>query len=163
MSRPDYEILPDVNEIMEKLVEKYPIVFPGYDSNNVFVVFTKGKKYRKVVKVRSVRYPYSVKIKQPYVMEVFKDTWDEITQKQKNLSVFRSMLHIPEGGFDSESNFFGKIRKPDYEMFVEELSVSGGVPGWLDDDSDAKDPMDKPGTDGKERKPVTKGDVENIK
>jgi hypothetical protein len=76
-----------------------------------------------------------------YIIEVADETWSEMGEKKKRLSVFHTMCAIPEGAFDAQSENYAKIRRPDYEMYAEEFAVTGGVPNWLDND-DARDPID---------------------
>ena len=100
-----------------------------------------------------------------YFVEVMDDTWRDLSQKQKNLAVFHIMCSIPQGGFDPESKKYAGKRKPDYEIYAEEYAVSGGVPNWLENDVESRDPVDVANgmmDDDIERVPVTKEDVAAI-
>jgi hypothetical protein len=77
-----------------------------------------------------------------YIAESTDGVWKKLDQKRKNLSVFRIMCAIPQGGFDEQSKAYGKIKKPDIQMFTMEFAASGGVPNWEENPA-AKDPMDQ--------------------
>jgi hypothetical protein len=160
----DYEINPEVSDIMEALIEEFPVVFEGFNVSQVGYVSTKNKKVRnrKGMKLHSVRYPFDVWIDKAYVVEIFHDTWIAMTPKQKNLAVFHIMCMVPEGGFDEQSKNYAKQKRPDYQMFAEEFAVSGGVPDWDINDS-ARDPMEvKEENDGVNRIPVTAKHISEV-
>lgn len=161
MARPDFEVTNEIQDIMERIAETFPRVFPGFDVNKIGSLFTKDKKARKPIRVISVGYPRDVWIDKTYIVEVFDEAWKEMTPKQRNLAVFHSMCFIPEGGFDAESSAYGKKRRYDYEMFAEEFAVTNGVPNWLEND-DARDVFDAAEeTKGDLKYPVTVDDVAN--
>lgn len=158
----DYEVRQDVTDIMEKMVEAFPQVFREFDTNQIFCVHTKGKsKDKKPIALKPVRYPYDVLIDRVYIAEVAGESWNEMDPKRRNLSVFHIMCSIPEGAFDPESKNYGKVKKPDYELYAEEFAVSGGIPDWMNNE-DAKDPIGKKEDDGIERNPVTVQGVANV-
>ncbi len=159
----DYEVNNEVQDIMEKILTKFPKVFPGFDTNKIGCVFTKEKKSRKAIKILPVGYPRDVWIDKVYIVEVFNDVWGELNPKQRNLAVFHAMCAVPEGGFDPESSSYGKKRKYDYEMYAEEFAVTNGVPNWMEND-DARDVFDAATqTDGDLKVyPVTASDVSGV-
>lgn len=141
----DYGTTPEVRDIVEGFVKKFPRVFEGFMVDDVFFIVTKKKKPsgRFPVKVKAIPYPYYVSSGQAYVFEAFETKWEELTKKQKNLAVFHAMCAVPVGGFDPASKKYGKIVKPDFEIYRYEYAVSGGVADWLEDDKDrARDPME---------------------
>lgn len=141
----DYGTSPEVQDIVEGFVKKFPRVFEGFIPDDIFFIVTKKKKPsgRFPVKVKAIPYPYYVISGQAYVFETFDEKWKKLTKKQKNLAVFHAMCAVPVGGFDPASKKYGKIVKPDFEIYRYEYAVSGGVPDWLEDDEDrARDPMD---------------------
>ena len=149
----DYTVCPEVTDIMEAILKKFPTVFPGFDVNKIGCVHTASKKNpKKPIKITSVRYPYDVWIDKTYIVEVMEDTWQEMSDKQKNLAVFHIMCAIPDGAFDEQSKEYGKKKRPDYEMYAEEFAVTGGVPNWMEND-EANDPLAKKGKTG--RTPIT--------
>jgi len=153
----DYEVRNDVSDIMETMVKSFPQVFRGFDVNQVFCVYTKDKQdFKKPLKIRPIRYPFDILATKVYIIEVADGTWKDLDQKRKNLTVFHTMCSIPEGAFDEESKYYAKVKKPDYELFAEEFSVSGGIPNWMENDS-ASDPMEKI-----ERIPVTIDGIANV-
>jgi hypothetical protein len=138
----DYHTSREVADIMEGIIETHPRIFPGFDLNKMGFVHTQGKKGKKnPIKIKAVRYPHDVWMSQTYIVEVAEDTWKEMGEKKRRLSVFHTMCAVPDGGFDQQSDNYAKIRKPDYEMYAEEFAVSGGVPNWHEND-DARDPME---------------------
>ena len=156
----DFNVSPEVTDIMVKMTEKFPKVFPGFDTQQITVSHTNGKTCsRKPLKIYPIKYPYSVLIDKAYIIEVAQDTWQEMNDKQKRLAVFHTMCAIPEGAFDSTSKNYAGKKKPDYEIYDAEFAVSGGVPNWMDNE-EAQDPLEQP-TPKKAtgRVPVTKEDI----
>jgi hypothetical protein len=137
----DYYSDPEVKLIMEKFINKYPSIFEGFNVDQMNVVYTKGKKAKKPIRVIPVRYPYDVYVNKPYIVEVFETWWAKLSQVQKNLAVFHVMCAIPKGGFDEQSSHYAKKAKPDIEMYLTEFVASGGIPNWLENPS-ASDPME---------------------
>lgn len=162
----DYEVRPEVTDIMEQMIEGFPMVFEGFDVNLVLATHTKGKENdKKPLKLVAVKYPQSIVTDKVYIVEVMEDTWKNLSQKQKNLAVFHIMCSIPPGAFDPESKKYAGKRKPDYEIYAEEYAVSGGIPNWLENDVESRDPIDVANGEVPEeieRKPVTKEDIEAI-
>lgn len=174
----DYGTSPEVRDIVDGFVKKFPRVFEGFMADDVFFIVTKKKKPsgRFPIRVRAIPYPYYVSSGQAYVFETFETKWEKMTKKQKNLAVFHAMCAVPVGGFDPASKKYGKIVKPDFEIYRYEYAVSGGVPDWMEDDKDlARDPMEVNAEEvrveteegeedpippsGSSRKPVTAGDI----
>jgi hypothetical protein len=137
----DYTVSPEVTDIMEKILERFPTVFPGFDVNKIGSIHAHDKESKKPIKLTAVKFPYDVYCEKTYICSVSDGTWKDLTQKQKNLAVFHIMCSIPEGGFDSESNKYGRVLRPDIQVFSEEFAVSGGVPNWMEN-PDATDPME---------------------
>ena len=162
----DYEVRPEVTDIMEQMIEGFPNVFEGFDVNLVLASHTKGKENdKKPLRLVAVKYPHSVMTDTVYIIEVMDDTWMKLSQKQKNLAVFHIMCSVPPGAFDPESKKYAGKRKPDYEIFAEEFAVSGGIPNWLENDVESRDPIDVANGDVAEeieRKAVTKEDIAAI-
>ncbi len=161
----DWEVAPEVTNIMSKMVDKFSELFSGFDVKKVGCVFTTGKKVRKRVPidVRAVSYPNYVWLDLVYTFDINKNHWYELDDKRKNTSVFHAMLSIPESGFDEESKFYAKKRRPDFNIFIEEYHVTGGILDWMEDD-ESKDPMEIENSkdDGIERRPVTVDDIEQV-
>ena len=140
----DYVITPEINDIMEDIVEAYPQVFEGFDSAKIGATITANKKGKRPVRISSVRYPVNIWCNKVYIVEAFQDQWVTMDQKQKNLAVFHVMCAVPEGGFDENSKNYGRKKKPDYEVFMEEFAVTGGVPNWMENPA-ARDPIEVAG------------------
>lgn len=137
----DYSTDSEVKDIMERLYAKFPLVFAGLKVNEIHFIKTKGKKSRFPIKIRRIGYPLEVFAGKPYLVEVFNDLWVEMNEKKKNLAVFKMICAIPEGAFDPLSKSYGKLVKPDYDMYRLEFAASGGVPDWMENGT-ARDPMD---------------------
>lgn len=152
----DFFVNSTVNEIMEKICKKFSHVFEGFDVTQISCVHTKDKvDTKKPLALKSVPYPYSVWLTHTYIIEVADKTWIELSDRQRNLAVFHTMCAFPDGAFDPESKNFGRIKKPDYEMYAEEYALTGGVANWMENE-DVKDPLS--GT----RKPVTPETVASV-
>ena len=139
----DYGSDPEVRDIMERFLKKFPRVFEGFDLDEIGFVVTKKKKTKdgKPINLRTVPYPQYVFSGKTYIVEVMETVWAEMKPKQKNLSVFHTMCAIPVGGFDPGSSAYGKKVKPEIIMYRLEYCATGGVTNWMEDDS-ATDPMD---------------------
>lgn len=133
----------EVQDIMERIVDKFPAVFDSFDTSGIHFIRTETTKEKKgpAVKLRSVTYPMEVFVGKPYIVETFSKNWEKLNSKQRNLAVFHVMCAIPIGGFDPESNKYAKKSKPDYEMYRLEFAVAGGIPDWQENDA-ANDPLD---------------------
>jgi hypothetical protein len=139
----DYYSDPEVKDIMQAFCDRFPGMFDTFDVDGFNVVFTKKKKSTFPVKLHSVGYPSHVFTNgKPYILEVFESFWKDMTQRQKNTSVFHIMCAVPEGGFDEQSKMYAKKLKPEVCMFMLEFAATGGVPNWFEN-PDAKDPMER--------------------
>lgn len=171
----------EVQDTMEAIIERFPMMFDGFDTSKIGFVTTKSKKKGKAtgpaLKLVKVGYPHNVWLSKAYIVEAGEGAWKKMDTKRKNLSVFKIMCAIPVGGFDEQSKAYGKVLPPDYKMFMREFAASGGVPNWEENPA-AKDPMEQtpeevaqaiptveaiPAEDGVERKAVTPGDVASVK
>lgn len=139
----DYTTDPEVKDIVERYVKKFPQIFGGFKIDEIFFIVTQKKRLsgKFPIKVKTVPYPHYVSSGFTYVFETYETKWEKLNQKQKNLSVFHAMCGIPQDAFDPLSTYYGKIAKPDYEIYQFEYAASGGVPNWQEDDS-ARDPME---------------------
>lgn len=138
----DFYSDPEVKDIMERFLDRFPGMFEGFNPDEINVIFTEKKKSQVPIKLKSVTYPMDVYISKPYIMEVFDTWWSDMNEKQKNLAVFHIMCMVPEGGFDETSDCYAKRRKPDINMFMLEFAACGGVADWFNNPS-AKDPMER--------------------
>ncbi len=188
----DYGSGKEVEDIMERFLERFPQMFEGFKTEGIHFIKTEGKKKSKrPINLRTVGYPFEPYVGRPYIVEVFALFWSRMTQKQKNLAVFHVMCAIPQGGFDPQSKYYAKKNKPEIEMFKLEFAATGGIPDWWDNPA-ACDPMERTpeqvaeslpgveaipadsdgesgdggegseGSDGVTRIPVTKEDIENV-
>ena len=164
----------EVQDIIEKFLEKFPQIFQGFDTNGIGFVMTKKKKSKVPIKLVSVGYPLDVFTNKTYVIEVFDNLWATMDEKKRNLSVFHIMCAIPEGAFDEQSKNYGKKLAPEIKMYMKEYAASGGVPNWMENPA-AADPLQRTADemekdvpmvqaikedDGVERSPVTQESIE---
>ena len=137
----------EVQDIMEAYLERFPTMFEGFDVSKIGFVMTKKKAKKsdagqRALKMHRVPYPHNVWVSKAYIVEGSDSVWKRMDKKRKNLSVFRVMCSIPAGGFDEQSKAYGKVKKPDIQMFTLEFAASGGIPNWEENPA-AKDPMDQ--------------------
>jgi len=138
----DFRSDPEVRDIMERFVTKFPIVFEGFDVDGIKFISTQKKKASGgALKLRTVAYPLEVFVGAPYVVEMFEDAWNQMSAKLKNTAVFHIMCAFPDGAFDPASKYYGKKVKPQIVMYDMEFAVTGGSTHWMEDPK-AKDPMD---------------------
>ena len=161
----DYIISGEVSTLMEEMVDGFPALFDGFDVSRIACLMTQKKKSKVAVKLHNIGYPKDVLSDKVYIVEVFNDSWKNMDQKKRNLALFHAMCGVPAGGFDELSKNYGKKKKPDYSMYLEEFAVSGGVPNWMENDA-AQDPMDLAAEiakdDGVQRSALTPSDVANV-
>ena len=172
----DYASGREIQDIMEKFLEKFPQIFEGFDTAKMGFVMTKKKKSKVPVKLVRVGYPVDVFLDKAYIVEVFEKMWKTLDEKKRNLAVFHIMCAVPDGAFDEQSNNYGKKLQPEIKMYMREYAACGGVPNWMENPA-AADPLERsmedikadvPGVeaipdeedDGVERNPVTKEAVE---
>lgn len=137
----DYFSDGEVKDIMERIVERFPTMFVGFDSENISFITTKKKRSAKAIRLISVAYPMEAIINKPYIVETYDARWKPLTPKQKNLAVFHIMCAIPEGGTNTTTKQYGKKVKPEITMYMREFAASGGVPNWMENPA-AVDPME---------------------
>ena len=144
----DFESDREVCDIMEATVSRFPEMFEGFDTSKIGFVKTLKKKgsAKKAIKIHKVAYPNSVWMTQAYVCETNSAAWTKMDQTRKNLSVFKAMCSIPNGGFDDQSKSYGKVLKPDISMFTLEYGASGGIVHW-EENPVATDPMQTEASD----------------
>ena len=175
----DFRSDPEVRDIVERFLKRFPRVFAGFSVADVGFVVTEKKKgpAKHPVKVRAVSYPNFVFAGVTYIFETFDKKWKELNKKQRNIAVFHAMCSIPIGGFDPASKVYGKILKPDFELYRQEYAATGGVADWFEDER-ARDPMEidadevlVPGEEEEEdpipdegggKHPVTAGDIAEV-
>jgi hypothetical protein len=137
----DYYSDGEVKDIMERIVERFPSMFEGFDSEAISFITTKKKKSAKAIRLITVAYPMEAIINKPYIVETFEARWKPMTPKQKNLAVFHIMCAIPEGGCSADAKHYGKKVRPEITMYMREFAASGGVPNWMENPA-AVDPME---------------------
>lgn len=162
MSKEDYSITMEVEEIAEKIQEKFPQVFSNFDVNGIQSVILNDKKSKFPIKTVANKFPFNISNPKVYFAIVYDEVWKDLTTKQKNLAVFEFMCSVPEEGFNAESSSYGKIKKPDIQTYMEMFAVTGGVPNWMEN-TQARDPLsDEISSDNVVRSPVTKEMVEEL-
>jgi len=170
----DFETCPEVGDIMEAFIERWPHVFEGFDVDGIHVVKSQ-RKSKFLIKLHAVGFPNYIFGERPYIVEVYADRWDDATPKQKNIAVFHAMCGVPDGGFDEQSKNYGKKLPPDINMYMNEFVACGGIPDWMYNSEAAKDPMEigEEEIDGEDaipeeeddeeaRVPVTVDDIANV-
>lgn len=160
----EYEFNEEVTTIMNKIVKKFGSIFEEFVPEKISVIFTLNKKKSSPMRLISVSYPSYAFIKKPYIIEVFKESWDKLSPNQKNLWVFRTMLGVSPGGFDEQKKTLGKKRRHDYNLYEEEMLVGGASVAscmWMADETQATDILS---IDSSKlvRKAVKRSDVESL-
>jgi hypothetical protein len=132
----------EVQDIMEKFVDRFPEMFEGFNVGMIHFINTQKKKSNVPVKVHTVGHPQEVFVGRPYIVEAFDLWWKEMDQKKKNQAVFGAMTLFPAGAFDDTSKYYGKRLKPEIQMTMREFAAFGGVPNWFENPA-AADPMER--------------------
>ena len=136
----DFHNSTEVEDIMKKFIEKYPTRFIGFQTDKILTIFTNNKNSKRPARLLSIKYPIEVYVNRSYLIEIFSKPWQDLTQAQKHLQVFHLMCQFPDGAFDETSSYYGKIVKPNINMFLDEFVFSGNTPNWLENSSVA-DPL----------------------
>jgi hypothetical protein len=148
----DYYADGEIKDIMERILDRFPPMFEGFNTDKIAFIVTRKKKAKQPIRIKSVAYPVEVFVDKPYIVESFDAAWKKLDQKKKNLAVFRTMCAIADGGFDVNSKYYGRIAKPDIVMYMREYAASGGVPNWMENPA-AADPMERTADDMKKDMP----------
>jgi hypothetical protein len=168
----DWTAWQEGRDIVDRLLERFPAIFDGFNANEVYFVMNKTKRSKEPIKVHISGHPFHLFTK-PYAFECFDLWWKDMDAKKKNLAIWRAMCAVPDKGFDDQSKDFGKKLQPEIKMFLKEYAACGGVPNWLENPA-AKDPMERTADEVSEdvpkveavpgqsikRTPVTAGDIE---
>jgi len=137
----DYTSNSEVRDIMERYLDKFTVIFDGFDIDGMEFIMTQKKQVKTPIRLKKVGYPFEVFVGKPYIVEVFEEAWKKLSLKQRHQAVFHTMCSIPVGGSDPASNSYGGIAKPEIQMYTEEFAAVGGITNWMENDA-AIDPMD---------------------
>jgi hypothetical protein len=132
----------EIQDIMEKFVDRFPGMFEGFNVGMIHFVITQKKKANVPIKVLTLGHPVEVFAGRPYIVEAFDLWWKEMDQKKKNQAVFGAMCQFPMGAFDDTSKYYGKKLQPEIRMSMREFAAFGGVPNWFENPA-AADPMER--------------------
>lgn len=133
----------EVRDIVERIVGYFPEIFEGFDPEGIYYFILPEKKTKSrydAAKLVNFTFPTLLATQKPYMISVSGLTWNDLNDRQKNTLVFRLMCGIPYGGFDINSEMYAKKIKPEVNMHLMELAVTGGVVDWMDA-SGADDPL----------------------
>lgn len=168
----DWEYAEPIRDRFERVLDTFGDIFEDVRLDKVSFLWLTGKrKVKRVVQVKAAKFPDYTEHGFVYFVLVHRDRWEALASHQQNLAVFRALCALPDGGFDETSKFYGKVQKPDYEVYWLEFCASGGVLNWMEGDgSGASDPLamveddlvvpdettnEERGEDGTVRTPVT--------
>ena len=145
MPKESYEVSIQEEDIMENLAARHPVLFPGFDRDQIKVVRLREKGNSDVVKVTPTKFPNSLWMGWAYTFVIFEDSWMKLDETQQNLILFNAMCCIPEGGYDTESGNYAKVVKPKHGYTHEwTFEICGGRLNWMEPGIDmqhAKDPI----------------------
>lgn len=114
------------------IVDKYEEMFEGIDLTKVRFIRILAQKSAKACKVISVGFPVNIDTPYLYYLEIDDNHWQQMTEEQRNLTVFSGLYEIAPGGMDAESVNYGKKRKRDIEDYREVVNAAGGRYDWKD-------------------------------
>jgi len=100
--KPEYEELPEFNELAEKVLALYPNVFPNIDAKTIAAVQIVNKprpeKKSQVWDLRPVVPPVTLFCPKLYFVTVYSSDWDAFNEKHRAAVVADVLLSIsPEG------------------------------------------------------------------
>ena len=115
--------------IAMEIIDKYQETFCEIDLSKIRFVRVLNKK-GKAVAIKTVNFPYNIDVNYLYYMIINDNKWMEMTNAQRNLTVFSGLFEIAPGGMNPESANYGKKRKRDVEDFEEVIAAAGGRYDW---------------------------------
>lgn len=100
--KPNYEQLPEFVEIIKKLVDLYPDIFPNVDPNNIAAVQITNKerpeKRTQLWELKPVTAPITLFCPKTYFVTVYSSDWDSLSDRHKAAVAADVLLTIsPEG------------------------------------------------------------------
>jgi len=136
--KPEFAILQDYNGIADRIVTKYPELFHHIDVKQIrcFSITNKDRKPEKrPYDVQGVPLPIRLDCPYSWYVIVYGREWAEYTEKQKNLIILLSLMHVGDEP--------GEVVKPDTQEFACILDHMGRKPWEKDDIKDVlKDHVD---------------------
>jgi Putative phage metallopeptidase len=106
---PVFSQMPDADEVVLKLVQKYPEKFGHIDPTLVGCVAVTGKNKPEGqewdIKVHGIKAPLSIFSSKIYVLEFFMTTWENYTPVQRQYMIFKTLVRIKDtfdGALDKE-------------------------------------------------------------
>lgn len=106
---PVYGQIPEADELVLKLVQKYPDKFGHIDPSLVGCIVVTGKNKPESqdwdVKIHGIKAPLTIFSSKVYVFEFYKQTWENYSPVQRQYMLFKSMVRIKDsfdGSLDKE-------------------------------------------------------------
>lgn len=140
--KPEYDSLPEFNEILIRLLDLYPDIFPDIDAETIAAVQitnkTRPEKKKQVWELKPVGPPITLFCPKRWFVTVFQSDWEVFSEQHKAAVVADVLLSIsPDDGkvipFD----------KKDHSIILRTLGVDymneGSIPNLLDGNVDWKD------------------------
>lgn len=116
--------------IAMEIISKFDEMFAGIDLGKIRFVRVLGRKNGKAFKLSPVGFPFNIDVNYLYYFQIDDEKWKQMSDEQRNLTVFSGLFEIAPGGMDAESSNYGKKRKRDVEDFEEVLAAAGGRYDW---------------------------------
>jgi hypothetical protein len=112
----EYEELKELNDILPKVIEKYPEDFYGLDLDEVKCVAItnnqRSENQEELYRIVAVDMPIRMDCKYGWYAIVYKSDWDAMAVKTRNQLACKILCAIPFG-----DNVEGKINRPDFKDF----------------------------------------------
>ena len=108
--KPEWVLVPEADELIAKLVAKYPEKFGHVNPSHVGCCMISGKEPPEShdwdCKIAGITEPQLLFSNKTYVLWFFKSTWEAYNKRQRAAMLFRQMVRIAE-------EFDGKLLKED--------------------------------------------------
>lgn len=134
--KPNYEQLPEFNEIAQKLLDLYPSVFPDIKPDDLAVVQITNKdrpeKKTQLWDLKAITPPITIFCPKSYFVTVHSSDWDALSMPHKAALVSDVLLSISPEGEGKTVPF----DKKDHGLILRTLGIdymdTGTIPNLLD-------------------------------
>jgi len=127
--------------IAEQLQKKYEM-FSAFDLSKVAFMRVKGKDSKDVAKTTGSGFPFDAFTNFVYFVFVYDTKWALLSNDQRKVAIFQQLMSMYPEGFDTESNYYAKIRKKDVSEYSEVLCAVGGQFHWQEIGTPVPDLLD---------------------
>lgn len=101
VQKPEYEAVEEYAVLAQKLVDKYPQVFPGLDPSQIrcYSIINKERPSSKSIwEIHAVKQPINLDCPYNWYVVVYQEDWEEMDEKLQAKLVAATLLSVGEEG-----------------------------------------------------------------